>query len=234
MADDKRGIIYCFEHPLMAGIVKIGRTNDLERRLRDLYSTNIPMPFECVLALEVDDARESESLLHAVFDAQRVVRNREFFQVNSEAVIAAMTLTGGTDVTPDDGVVMVDEDERQAAAKKRSYFRFDDAGIPVGATLTYVDDQSITARVIKPGGLLKAVEFEGEPRSLSEAANIVQGRRNERVGVAGTWYWCYEGEMLDARRKRMESAGTYGVRLAPAPPSPIPPVEFPHAVDKEV
>ena len=48
----------------MSDIIKIGITDNLSRRLRELDNTSTPLPFECFYAVEVDDARAIEKLLH--------------------------------------------------------------------------------------------------------------------------------------------------------------------------
>ena len=43
------GIVYVLTNPAMPGIVKIGKTHaSLGSRLSQLYSTGVPVPFECV------------------------------------------------------------------------------------------------------------------------------------------------------------------------------------------
>ena len=68
------GIVYCLTNPEMPDLVKIGMTADLEGRLRTLDNTSVPVPFECVMAVEVDDPGTAERLLHEVFDERRVRR----------------------------------------------------------------------------------------------------------------------------------------------------------------
>ena len=48
-------IVYVLTNPAMPGIVKIGMTDKLEvqPRMRDLYTTGVPLPFDCVIAIEV-------------------------------------------------------------------------------------------------------------------------------------------------------------------------------------
>ena len=48
-------IVYVLTNPAMPGIVKIGMTDKLEvqPRMRDLYTTGVPLPFDCVIATEV-------------------------------------------------------------------------------------------------------------------------------------------------------------------------------------
>lgn len=44
------GVIYLMTNVAMPGMVKIGKTdsvNSLTARLRDLYNTSVPLPFEC-------------------------------------------------------------------------------------------------------------------------------------------------------------------------------------------
>ena len=41
------GIVYVLTNPVMPGIIKIGMTqrNDIEGRLRELYTTGVPVPY---------------------------------------------------------------------------------------------------------------------------------------------------------------------------------------------
>ncbi len=206
-----RGVIYCLENPKMPDLVKIGRTTDLKQRLSQLYGSGVPVPFECTLALEVEDAARAERLLHDAFGDHRVNQKREFFDISAQRVIAAMRLTGGKDVTPTTDVVEDEESRRalETAKKKRPPFHFDMVGIPIGATLHFKatdDDEgaSITAQV-RPR---TKIAFEDEETSLSGAARRILERRgmapSTTTSVAGPQYWYYEGESLDDRRRRME------------------------------
>jgi hypothetical protein len=46
------GIVYLLTNPVMPGLVKIGMTaqEDIDRRMRELYTTDVPVPFECQFA----------------------------------------------------------------------------------------------------------------------------------------------------------------------------------------
>ncbi len=208
------GIVYCLENPAMPDLVKIGKTTNLERRLRELdRHTGVPVPFECVMAVEVDDAGKVEQLLHEVFDAQRIRKNREFFRVGVEHVRAAMQLTGGLEVTPRDDVVE-DEEARRAleqARVRRGRFNFDMVGIAAGAELQfrYSDitdegEEPFTAVVVSRN----RIAFEGEETSLSGAARSILQRNGRSIWTPqGPLYWYFEGESLDERRRRMEEEG---------------------------
>ncbi|WP_192815192.1 GIY-YIG nuclease family protein, partial [Treponema pedis] len=51
----ENGIVYILSNPAMPGIYKIGITsrNDIKHRLKELYTTSVPVPFECEYACRV-------------------------------------------------------------------------------------------------------------------------------------------------------------------------------------
>lgn len=91
------GIVYVLINEAMPGYVKVGKTDSIERRLRDLDWTNLPLPFECFYAARVADATFVEGQLHEAFGDNRVRARREFFRISPERVVAALRLgTGGS------------------------------------------------------------------------------------------------------------------------------------------
>ncbi len=81
-------IVYILTNETMPGLVKIGfTTNDLAKRIKELYSTGVPLPFELFYACEVQDGASVERKLHDAFDDHRVSQNREFFRIAPERVI---------------------------------------------------------------------------------------------------------------------------------------------------
>ena len=60
------GIVYVLTNPAMPGMVKIGKTarESVEARLNELYSTGVPLPFECVYAARVVNETEVEQAFH--------------------------------------------------------------------------------------------------------------------------------------------------------------------------
>ena len=61
-------IVYILTNEAMPDYVKIGRTNNVTRRLTDLDWTNIPLPFECYYAAKVKDANFVEHQLFRIFE----------------------------------------------------------------------------------------------------------------------------------------------------------------------
>lgn len=202
------GIVYCLDNPAMPGLVKIGTTHDIQQRLRSLDNTSVPLPFVCIVAMEVDDAAEAEQLLHEVFSDQRVRPSREFFEVDAERVAAALRLTRGHDVTPQFDVV--EDEETQVALnkarKKRERFNFEMVGIKPGAELRFHyrdisnDGEPFVADVVSR----TTIRFDGEETSLSAAATSIMREHGITWPAQGPLYWHHEGESLDERRRRME------------------------------
>lgn len=197
-------IIYILVNEAMPGYVKIGRTTNLNQRLKSLYRTQVPLPFEVFYACTVEDGTEVERWLFDIFDDRRVSKDREFFEVSPERVAAALRARAIKEVTPKETYVESEEDKAALAKAqtKRAVFNFKMVDIPVGAELSFSRDESMKAKVIDN----RHIEFDGETVSLSVAADKALRRMGiEWASVQGPAYWIYEGETLDERRRRFES-----------------------------
>ncbi len=193
-------IIYILINESMPGYVKIGRTTNLEQRIRSLDTTSVPLPFECFYACTVQDADFVEKQLHDAFLDHRIRSSREFFEISPERVVSALKIAELEDVTPGKDYVESEEDQQalNQARKRRAVFNFKMAQIPVGAELVFVNDENIKAKVIDN----RLIEINGEVTSPSASAQKLLGYSYQ---VQGTIYWMYEGETLDERRRRIES-----------------------------
>ena len=116
-------IVYVLTNPAMPGIVKIGMTDkpDVQRRMGELYTTGVPLPFDCVIAREIEDreAAEIERALHMAFGPNRVNPSREFFQMEPEQVGVLLRVMPGRDVTPKDSdqSAELQPDDREASSE---------------------------------------------------------------------------------------------------------------------
>ena len=195
------GIVYVLLNPTFDNYVKVGRTIDLEQRLKQLDNTSVPLPFRCVFAVEVDDEVGVERLVHQAFADVRVRTSREFFEIDVQRVIAALKLTNGIDVTPKADIA---EDAESIAALerrvgKRKTYSFSDAQVDIGDTLTFSKDENITVVVVAD----RKVEFEGETVSVSKAALTLLHREGYTWKQANGWaYWMKNGETLGERVAR--------------------------------
>jgi len=200
---DKDQIVYVLINEAMPGYTKIGRTSNLEIRIKSLDTTSVPLPFECVYAAKVNDANFVERKLHDAFGDNRTRSSREFFEIDPERVVAALQLATIEDVTPKQDYVETEEDQKalSKARERRGAFNFKMVSIPVGSILTFTRDDEITCTVIDS----KNVEFEGEIMSTSQAGKIALHRKGWTASsVQGPLYWEFEGETLQERRLRME------------------------------
>ena len=207
------GIVYCLINRAMPGYLKIGRTINLGDRLRSLDSTGVPLPFECVYAVEVTDCSATERLLHEAFGDHRTRPTREFFEIGEQRVIAAMRLTGGKNVTPGQDIVedQASQEALNRARTRRINFNFDMVGVAPGTILTFSGDEQVTCVVTGQ----RMVEFEGREISLSAAAleairrTAAEDSYYQRPGaaIAGPQFWELDGESLSERRNRIEQEG---------------------------
>jgi hypothetical protein len=198
-------IIYVLTNEAMPGLVKIGlTTDDVSIRVAALSSaTGVPLPFECYFAAEVRNCAKLEKILHQLFSENRVNPKREFFRIEPERVILAISIGEFTEVTPGESVI--DKDEQEALEKikaRRSNIKLEALGIKPGDTLTFSRDEMITATVLAGG----KIRYNEEPQSLSAAAlKVLHSLGYKTTSVSGSEYWMYDGELLDERRKRLEA-----------------------------
>lgn len=194
-------IVYVLSNPAFDGYIKVGRTVNLEQRLRQLDNTSVPLPFRCEFAIEIDNDVEAERLVHLAFADVRVRSNREFFEIEAQRVISALKLTGGKDVTPKEDIAE-DEEGIEALERhvgKRKNYSFEDARLTAGDVLVYTRDETITAKIVAD----KKIEFEGEITSLSRAALTLLHREGYKWKQANGWiYWMKDGETIAERVRR--------------------------------
>lgn len=88
------GVVYIALSPSLGWRqVKIGRTVNLDQRMRDLSrDTGVPQEFRAVYFKKFPDAALAESVMHQVFSNQRVNDRREFFGVPVQHAIEVLDL----------------------------------------------------------------------------------------------------------------------------------------------
>lgn len=200
-------IVYILTNEAMPGLVKIGLTTDLKTRVSQLYSTGVPLPFNCEYAAVVADASTVEKALHIAFGDKRLHDRREFFEIDPVQARVVLELLAIEDVTPGAETEDVSQEELRAVEKRserRKRFNFQMVNVPIGSKLHFHNDETQLAEVVSK----TKVSFRGQELSLSAAAAIKlveDGYEWAARSCAGPLYWSFEGETLQERRLRMEN-----------------------------
>ena len=188
-------VVYILTNEAMPGLVKIGKTSgSIEKRMRELYKTGVPIPFSCFYAVQVENADFVESKIHEAFDDVRLNESREFFTIAPEKVKAALEITGGKDVTLTQEVIETETDlvaiEKQ---KNKTRFNFSKIGIEAGTVLQFKKKPSETCEVLSDD----QVRFRGETTSLSKSAlTLIHELGYDWDKIAGPQFWCFKGKTL--------------------------------------
>ena len=193
-------IVYVLTNPAMPGLVKIGKTTqrEVEDRMRQLFGTGVPVPFDCAFACQVRDAHEVERALHFAFGNSRINQNREFFKIEPERVIAVLKLLKVDDVTQqieqqiEAELTVADKQSAQEMKDRRPRMRFFELGIPAGSVLKYKDGDD-EALVISDS----KVRFRDEEQSLTAATRKVLGL-HDAYSLQPSPFWVFEGRTVKA------------------------------------
>jgi len=190
----------------MPDTIKIGITDNLERRVKELDNTSSPLPFECYYAVEVEDASKIEKKIHEGFDDKRIRHNREFFYTTPEqakSILEIAEVMGGKNVTPKNDIVETEQDKQalDKSRKIRKRFNFEMINIQPGTILNFVKDNEITCEVHDD----RKVKFRDKITSLSDAADIVLKEMGYDWSAAqGPIWWSYQGKSLSELRRERE------------------------------
>jgi T5orf172 domain len=194
----EKQIVYVLINEAMPNLVKIGKTtrSDVQVRMNELYSSGVPKPFKCIMAVEVEDCSKVETALHIAFGPGRINPKREFFEIDPEQAIAVLKLLSNNDVTPlvnTDLNLNVSDAERATTIKgnRRPPLDYIDMNIPIGSTLVYTEDESILVEVATN----KKVKYNDEMLSLTK---VTQELLELDYAVQPTRFWMFEGKSLKA------------------------------------
>ena len=195
MAD---GIVYVLTNPAMPKMVKIGRTgNDVDTRLSQLYSTGVPLPFECAYAARVADMDKVEKAFHNAFGPYRVNPKREFFSIEPEQAIGLLDVMKLEDVTPEVQLEaeQVDVEGNTAATKftrlrSKPKLNYLEMGIELNSALVFIDGKTI-CKVLNE----RKVLFKDVPWSLTALTKELLGVPGKSIGGPAK-YWTYQSKSL--------------------------------------
>jgi hypothetical protein len=218
----EKGYVYILTNPSFKDDwVKIGKSSrEVNVRSKELDNTAVPLPFSIFATLRTPKYNEAEKFIHKMIDLVapdiRIRKGREFFNVTPAKAYEILALCAEQ---YDDAEVKVYDEELLAeisgagtangkAAKDRQAPRaerlsFEMLGVPVGAELTYFNNDTITVTVVDRASTVRVDDLE---LSLSAAARYINeklGTANQSGSYQGGLYFKYEGETLTEMRKRL-------------------------------
>jgi hypothetical protein len=183
----------------MPGLVKIGKTtqDEVDQRMKQLFSTGVPVPFDCAFACRVPDASVVERALHHAFGQSRINPTREFFRIEPERIISILKLLHVEEITEQlekaiesDATIADLQAAEQLKISRRPRMDFIELGVPIGAVLIYND--GTTQAAVKTS---KTVLFNDKECSLTMATRIILGKPDD-YPLQPAPYWTYNGSTL--------------------------------------
>ena len=159
--------------------------------MKELYTTGVPVPFECQFACRVkkSDCVKIEKALHTAFEPQRINANREFFRINVGQAKAILELFHHTDVTEevtDEIQNDLTDDDKAASAKAQPHrpaLNFYEMGMQKGDKLIWKDDPSISVTVLSE----RRVSYNGEETSISALSAQLKGYKSRHIAPGAHW-----------------------------------------------
>lgn len=215
-----QGYVYILTNPSFKDDwVKIGKSSrEVNVRSKELDNTAVPLPFSIFATLKTAKYNAAERFIHKMIDMVapdiRIRKGREFFNITPLKAYEILKLCAEQ---YDDSEIEIYEEELLAAtaateqgdkgqikdpAKRATPLSFELLGIPVGAELTFTEQNDIVVIVVDK---LNTVRVDDLEISLSAAAGYLNqklGKRNWTSYQGGNWFE-YNGEKLTDMRKRL-------------------------------
>ena len=208
MANKESGYVYILTNPsFREDWVKIGKSTNMEKRLKTLNTTALPLPFKVYATIKTSKYEELEKIIHKQIDRLtdlRINQSREFFNVHPSQ---ALDIFLDQATTLDDAIVTkyengkprqmypVLEKSKEEKEKKpqRPPFDFSMVGLNVGDKVIF-DALNLEVKV---AGRNK-VEYEGRLWSLSSFCGtyLPENMHNASEAYQGPKYFSYQGKTL--------------------------------------
>lgn len=199
------GLVYVLTNPSMPGYIKIGFTNNLKKRLKDLDTTGVARPFEPYMTVSTKKYRDLEKVIHHELDKLTEARtrsNREFFEM--DPIIAGDLLQNLSTLIDDaqiDNYGNTNESNESPDGQVRLMSRptsFKMLGIPVGSTLIAGNKNFPTVVTVDDDNHVRLPD--GEIKTISRA--VVDVSNNPRNGFQ---VYKYNDRLLSSMRKDIDA-----------------------------
>ena len=208
MTNKEPGYVYILTNPsFREDWVKIGKTTNMEKRLKTLNTTALPLPFKVYATIKTSKYEELEKIIHKQIDRLtdlRINQSREFFNVHPAQ---ALDIFLDQATALDDAIVTKYENgkprqmypvlekakEEKEKKPQRPPFDFSMVGLNVGDKVIF-DALNLEVKV---AGRNK-VEYEGRLWSLSAFCGtyLPENMHNASEAYQGPKYFSYQGKTL--------------------------------------
>jgi hypothetical protein len=195
--ENMKGIIYIMT-TAVSGLIKIGQTGTLnfQERMRFLESNGYynVSGLKRFFAIELDDYKEKERLLHEIFNKQQI-GDSELFALDYDLVRQLLLSFEGKIIYPKDVNKEKQFDQVSKAREQGARFSFYRKGIKNGEEVIFVADKEVTAKVVGE----REVEYGQQIWKLSPLTNKIyeqKGELNNSGAYQGAYYWSYKGKRL--------------------------------------
>jgi len=178
--------IYCFTNIALNAIteeytrVKIGKTDNILRRLKELFTTGLPQPFEVYRALVVPNMDETEKRIHNLLGPYRVNPKREFFDIPLYMIDNLFDIF--LDFPGVEEYVEEDDEEEFESKRFNSTKTLKSIGCCEGQILKY---NGVSCKVVNSEENL--IDHGGSPKSLSAAATDIAPNGNSKSNRRNGW-----------------------------------------------
>jgi hypothetical protein len=208
MNNKEPGYVYILTNPsFREDWVKIGKSTNMEKRLKTLNTTALPLPFKVYATIKTSKYEELEKIIHKQIDRLtdlRINQSREFFNVHPAQ---ALDIFLDQATALDDAIVTKYENgkprqmypvlekakEEKEKKPQRPPFDFSMVGLNVGDKVIF-DALNLEVKV---AGRNK-VEYEGRLWSLSAFCGtyLPENMHNASEAYQGPKYFSYQGKTL--------------------------------------
>lgn len=195
MAEEKKlRIVYALKNDYFDGMLKIGSSADIKKRIGNLNSA-VPTKFQLVYACETFKShKEVEKIIHNILKDKRV-DSSEFYKVDSIGDIEYLFnlfLLAGKNVTAEVlqllGSKLQDNSKDTIEAPiRKPKMNFYEMNLKDGDCLSFIKDINITCTIASANKVL----YNGERKSLSEVTKELLG-----YNVQPSPLWKFEGKYL--------------------------------------
>lgn len=191
---EKSGYIYILTNKSFKdNCIKIGYSVDVERRVRDLSGSGLPYDYEIYCTYEIPASQKADKSLHRLIQmlnpSLRITPNREFFDIAPEVaykMFEEMAVMHGRE----DKLKLYKNDEidKEESHKRGEPFSFTKCQIPIGSTIVYIYDETITAKVVDD----RKIEYQGEIMYMTTLAK----KLTSKSVIRGPECFKYNGVLL--------------------------------------